>query len=75
VDFAYPELKVFIEIDGREFHGTAEAFHNDHTRLTELTMMGWRHPLLFTAKHLRGDPRFVERSIRTTLALASSVGA
>lgn len=41
MDFAYPELKIFIEVDGRAFHSEFDAFHHDRFRETILRDNGW----------------------------------
>jgi hypothetical protein len=42
VDFAWPELRLILECDGYEFHGTREAFEHDRRRWNALTRAGWR---------------------------------
>ncbi len=51
-DFAYPNLKLAIEIDGRETHDTAEAYYEDRRRETALKVLGWV-VLRFTADDIR----------------------
>jgi hypothetical protein len=56
VDFAYPELKYAIEVDGYEPHASLRAFRLDRARQNDLVELGWivhrftwddieRHPL------------------------------
>jgi very-short-patch-repair endonuclease len=42
IDFAEPQLKVGIELDGYAFHSDKEAFTKDRQRQRELEMLGWR---------------------------------
>jgi uncharacterized protein DUF559 len=41
VDFAWPELKLIVETDGYETHGTRSAFEEDRRRDRRLTLAGW----------------------------------
>jgi very-short-patch-repair endonuclease len=41
VDFAYPELKLAIEVDGFEPHTALDVFRNDRARQNDLTSSGW----------------------------------
>jgi very-short-patch-repair endonuclease len=47
VDNAYPEVKVFVELDGWAFHGSRGAFQRDRERQNDLVLAGWS-PLRFT---------------------------
>jgi very-short-patch-repair endonuclease len=62
LDFAYPELKVGIELDGYAFHSGRESFERDRRRLTELVNEGW-HMLVFTHPQLRDHPAWVENAV------------
>lgn len=42
VDFVWPTHRLIVETDGREHHGTAEAFEHDRRRDVELTIAGYR---------------------------------
>lgn len=42
LDFAWPEAKVAVEVDGREFHTGSDAFESDRERLRHLTAAGWK---------------------------------
>lgn len=41
VDFAWPERRVAVEVDGYEHHGGRDAFERDRARLSELAALGW----------------------------------
>ena len=41
IDLAYPVVRLAIELDGWEFHGTRSAFDDDRTRATLLVANGW----------------------------------
>jgi hypothetical protein len=71
LDFAYPDLKVAIEIDSEEWHfGDHEVFEADRARWNQLLCWGWR-PITFTsrAKH---DPGYVDRTVREVLKAAET---
>ena len=40
VDFAYPELRIVIELDGRRYHGPT-VFEADRDQRARLTTAGW----------------------------------
>ena len=68
LDFAYPELKVGIEIDSREFHDGWQLRLADMARQNDLTSRGWRI-LRFTHADL-DRPEQVAQVIRDTLGHA-----
>jgi very-short-patch-repair endonuclease len=41
VDFAYPELRLAIEVDGLSAHTSVDAFRHDRTRQNALVSAGW----------------------------------
>ncbi len=41
VDFAYPELKLAIEVDGFEPHTALDVFREDRARQNDLVASGW----------------------------------
>lgn len=41
-DFAYPDLKLAIEVDSYEHHASRARFERDRKRLNALTELGWR---------------------------------
>jgi len=42
LDFAYPELMLAIEADGRRWHSSRLSWERDRARLNELMLLGWR---------------------------------
>ena len=42
VDFCWPELRLIVETDGFEHHGTRAAFERDRAKDAELIARGWR---------------------------------
>lgn len=60
LDFAYPDVKLFLEGDGFGFHSTASDLDNDSRRRNELVVRGWL-PLTFTW-------RMRDKEIEATLA-------
>ncbi len=66
VDFAYPHLKIAIEIDGAAFHRSREAWENDRARDTRLRALGWI-VLRFTVNDIRKRPRWVGKQIRDAI--------
>lgn len=42
VDFAFPEERLAIEMDGYKYHSGHEAWENDRARNNRLTLLGWR---------------------------------
>jgi very-short-patch-repair endonuclease len=66
VDFAYPDLKVAIEIDGWSSRATPERFDHDLWRQNRLTLAGWTF-LRFTKRRIIGEPAQVAAAIRDHL--------
>jgi very-short-patch-repair endonuclease len=67
VDFAYPELKIVIEVDGHGVHSTPEALAADLERQNRLVLLGWT-VLRFTWKQVVKQPDVVARTVLDTLA-------
>jgi very-short-patch-repair endonuclease len=42
VDFAFPDDKIAVELDGYEYHSNKEQFTNDRKRQREMELAGWR---------------------------------
>ena len=66
VDFAYPEIKLAIEVDGFDAHGTPRAMAKDFVRQNGLVPYGW-HVLRFTWRQVTREPDMVAAAIRQTL--------
>lgn len=64
-DFLWPDAKLVVETDGRETHGTRQAFERDRRRDRRLMMLGYR-VVRFTWLDIR---RRREEVIRTVSAL------
>lgn len=67
IDFANPELKIAIEVDGRAFHSDRCAFERDRERQNMLVIRGWI-VLRFTWERLVNDPEGVLTEIALVLA-------
>jgi very-short-patch-repair endonuclease len=67
VDFAYPEIKLAIEVDGFGAHGTPRAMAKDFVRQNGLVPYGWR-VLRFTWRQVTRQPELVVAAIRAALA-------
>jgi very-short-patch-repair endonuclease len=71
LDVAFPELKIAIEIDGREYHGdSSDRFDDDRSRQNDLIAAGWR-VLRFTWADLTERPRYVIARIKQQMAAAA----
>jgi very-short-patch-repair endonuclease len=66
-DIAFEELKLAIEIDGREHHDNTAAFESDRERQNLLVAAGWT-VLRFTWRQLRDQPDLVIAMVKTTVA-------
>jgi hypothetical protein len=63
VDFAWPELRIAIEIDSWEFHRTRIAARRDRRRDRELRDAGWRVDR-FTEDDVEDDPKAIVAFLR-----------
>ena len=63
LDFAYPEHRVAIEVDGFRYHDTRESFDAERARGNELQAIGWR-VLRITSQHLDQFPEDVADWVR-----------
>jgi hypothetical protein len=70
VDFAYPQARVVIELDGRRFHVRSDAFEADATKRNRLRLAGWT-VLVFTWDRLTSEPDAVVAEVRAALRLAA----
>lgn len=62
VDFAYPELKIAIEIDSVRWHSGLRAIHRDNRRQNLLAAQGWL-VLRFEWDDIVGRPQWVAQQI------------
>jgi very-short-patch-repair endonuclease len=68
VDFAWPDRRVLVEINGFAYHADMASFRRDQRRYSGFTRAGWR-VLPFAAADLQSRPREVVNEVRRTLAL------
>jgi hypothetical protein len=66
VDFAYPHLRLALEVDGYEHHSSLAAFSRDRVRQNDLVTAGWT-VLRFTWNDLSHHPERVAGSVRRLL--------
>jgi very-short-patch-repair endonuclease len=66
VDFAYPKLKLAIELDGAAYHSGQQARRRDRVRDNRLGALGWRI-LRFSLEDLRDCAHAVVADVRTAL--------
>ena len=71
IDFAFPDRKVAVEIDGFSFHRDAAAFQRDRTKRNLLTANGWT-VLNFTWTDLVDRPAQVAADVRAVLRRAAA---
>jgi very-short-patch-repair endonuclease len=74
VDFAYPELRIAIEVDGYAIRRTATALNHDLERQNRLVTLGWT-VLRFTWWQVVKQPDQVAKTILVTLASNSRASA
>jgi very-short-patch-repair endonuclease len=67
VDAVWADQRLVVELDGRETHGTADAFERDRQRDRTLQVAGWR-PVRITYRQMRDTPRNVGTDVRLLLA-------
>lgn len=67
VDVAYPEAKLLVELDSRQWHDTSTAFEDDRHRDNALVLAGWR-VIRITWRMLHDEPEAVARLVRGLLA-------
>lgn len=71
VDFAYPLIRLIIEVDGRAWHTTLEAFESDRLRDNHAQLAGWR-VLRITYRMLVEQPEMVRDMIRRALQMTDA---
>ncbi|HKZ18583.1 MAG TPA: DUF559 domain-containing protein [Acidimicrobiia bacterium] len=70
VDFAYPSIRLIIEIDGRRWHSTLDAFEEDRLRDNHAQLAGWR-VLRITYRMMMDEPEMVRAMVAQAFAVAS----
>jgi very-short-patch-repair endonuclease len=70
IDFAFPELRIAIEVDGYETHSRYDVFEDDRVRGNELELAGWT-VLRFTWHQLRHRQDYVAGVLRRALSQAA----
>jgi hypothetical protein len=75
LDLAWPEIRLYAEVDGRAFHDIDDAsFHHDRRRQREMTALGWQRVPL-TARDLLRSPSATARDLdRCYITRASELG-
>jgi very-short-patch-repair endonuclease len=63
VDAVWRDVRLVVELDGRDTHGTAAAFERDRERDRALQVAGWR-PIRITYRQMRDAPRAVIDDVR-----------
>ena len=63
IDYAYPEFRLAIEVDSRNYHTRLLDFDNDRTRNSGISALGW-HLLSITRRNMAQDIDRIERFIR-----------
>jgi len=63
VDAVWRGVRLVVELDGRDTHGTAAAFERDRARDRALQVAGWR-PVRITYRQMRDAPRAVIDDVR-----------
>jgi hypothetical protein len=66
VDFAWPERKVVVELDGFAFHAGRQRYRSDRRRSNELALAGWT-VLRFSWEDVVGRPDVVVAQVRAAL--------
>jgi len=74
VDFAFPGVRLAIEVDGYEHHASLSAFRHDRARQNELVAAGWT-VLRFTWHDVTRQPEQVATSIRGVLGALNDTRA
>jgi very-short-patch-repair endonuclease len=70
----YPDVKLAIEVDGFNVHGTPRAMAKDFVRQNGLVPYGW-HVLRFTWRQVVREPDMVARTIAQALAGLAAAAA
>ena len=70
VDFAWPEARLIVEVDGFAFHADRASYRRDRERDNELERLGWR-VLRFTWEDVNGRPEYVVALVDAMLSRAA----
>jgi very-short-patch-repair endonuclease len=73
VDAAWRDVRLVVELDGRDTHGTAAAFESDRARDRALQVAGWR-PVRVTYRQMRDAPMALIDDVRR-LRVAGTLAA
>lgn len=65
-DCMWPEQRLLVELDGRDVHGTDQAFEGDRQRDRILLVEGWRSTRV-TWRQLRDEPQTLAADLRELL--------
>jgi very-short-patch-repair endonuclease len=71
VDFLWPEQRLVVEADSRDFHGTAVAFERDRWRDRELVQAGYT-VLRVTHRQAEQEPTAIAEAVGSRLTLPPS---
>jgi very-short-patch-repair endonuclease len=74
IDFAFPDARLAIEVDGWAYHSDVDRFRADRHKGNALVRAGWRL-LRFTWHDLVQRPRYVVAEIRAALLAAEAISA
>lgn len=66
LDFAFPDVRLAIEVDGRAWHSAGDRFQHDRTRQNALVARGWT-VLRFTWADIADRPGHVVATVKATL--------
>jgi very-short-patch-repair endonuclease len=61
-DFAWPDRRLVVEVDGYRYHSSRQARLRDNRRDRELTALGWR-PVRFTYEEVAFEPTEVAKEL------------
>lgn len=70
LDFAWPDRRVFVEVDGASAHSAPRQIADDGKRQNLLVLAGWT-PLRFTHTDLTNHPGHCVRAVRNALEICT----
>ena len=74
LDFALPQHRVGIELDGYEYHSSRNAFTRDRARQRAIEVAGWR-VIRFSGAEINEDPHACVHQAATSVAAFTQAGA